>query len=105
MSPIRRTRNRLFRRSASITRSPRTSRTLIVRVTAGVWLMQHGWVKVMAGVNAVAAGALARRGIEPALPLAYLITFLEGVGGFLITIGLFTRPEEGDQVKIGRAHV
>ncbi len=61
-------------------------------MTAGVWLMQHGWVKVMAGVNAVAAGALARRGIEPALPLAYLITFLEGVGGFLITIGLFTRP-------------
>jgi putative oxidoreductase len=65
---------------------------LIVRVTAGVWLVQHGWVKLMAGANAVAAGALARRGIEPALPLAYFIMILEGIGGILITVGLFTRP-------------
>ncbi len=65
---------------------------LIVRVTAGVMLIPHGWTKVMAGATAVAANALSRRGIEPALPLAYLIIFLETIGGILIAIGLFTRP-------------
>ena len=65
---------------------------LIVRVTAGLMLIPHGWPKVMAGASAVAANALSRRGIEPALPLAYLIMFLETIGGIMIAVGLFTRP-------------
>ena len=35
---------------------------------------------------------LSRRGIEPALPLAILIMFLELVGAICITIGFLTRP-------------
>ena len=38
------------------------------------------------------ATSLARRGIEPALPFAYLIMFVELVGGICITIGFLTRP-------------
>jgi putative oxidoreductase len=65
---------------------------LIVRVTAGLMLIPHGWPKVTAGASAVAANVLSRRGIEPSLPLAYLIMFLETIGGIMIAIGLFTRP-------------
>ncbi len=43
-------------------------------------------------VQAVAANTLARRGIEPALPLAYLIMFIESVGAVCIIIGFLTRP-------------
>jgi putative oxidoreductase len=63
----------------------------LIRVTAGVILFTHGWPKLMAGVNAFAAGSLAKRGIEPALPLAYIVVFLETVGAILIILGLFTR--------------
>jgi putative oxidoreductase len=65
---------------------------LIVRVTAGIWLLPHGWAKVSAGVQAVAANALARRGLEPALFWAYVLIVLETLGGVMIAIGLFTRP-------------
>jgi putative oxidoreductase len=63
----------------------------LIRVTAGAILFTHGWPKLMAGVNAFAAGSLAKRGIEPALPLAYIVVFLETVGAILIILGLFTR--------------
>lgn len=64
----------------------------LIRATAGLILLTHGWPKLMLGVQAVAANTLAKRGIEPALPLAYALIFLETVGALLITIGLFTRP-------------
>jgi putative oxidoreductase len=65
---------------------------LIVRATAGLMLLPHGIPKVFTqGVAAFAAAGLARRGIEPALPLAYLIAFLETIGGLCIALGLFTR--------------
>ena len=55
---------------------------LIVRATAGLMLLPHGIPKVFTqGVAAFAAAGLARRGIEPALPLAYVVAFLETVGG------------------------
>jgi hypothetical protein len=38
------------------------------------------------------AGGLARRGIEPSLPLAYLIFFNETIGAICLMIGRFTRP-------------
>lgn len=64
----------------------------LIRATAGIILFTHGWPKLMAGAQAVAAATLAKRGIEPALPLAYVLIFLETVGAICITIGFLTRP-------------
>jgi len=64
---------------------------LLIRLTAGLMLIPHGWPKVQAGVAATAAGALAKRGIEPAEPLAIVIIALETIGGLCIALGLFTR--------------
>lgn len=64
----------------------------LIRVTSGVILFTHGWPKLMGGVQAFAAGSLAKRGIEPALFLAYVVVFLETLGAILIILGLFTRP-------------
>ena len=72
---------------------------LVVRLTAGGMLLLHGIVKTMAvadkGMAAwaagFAAGGLARRGIEPALPLAYAVLAIETIGALLIVLGLFTR--------------
>jgi putative oxidoreductase len=65
---------------------------LVVRLTAGGILLQHGISKLMyASVSGFAAGSLARRGIEPAVPLAYVVFFLETVGAICIILGLFTR--------------
>lgn len=63
----------------------------LVRVTAGLMLIPHGWPKLMAGVGPVAANALARRGIEPAEPLAVILIILETLGGLCVALGLFTR--------------
>jgi putative oxidoreductase len=72
---------------------------LIVRLTAGGMLLVHGIIKAMpmaenglaATLAGFAANILARRGIEPALPLAYVVFFLETVGAVCIMLGLFTR--------------
>jgi putative oxidoreductase len=65
---------------------------LIVRLAVGGTLLVHGWNKLMGpGVAAFASGSLARRGIEPSLPLAYVVFFLETVGAICIMLGLFTR--------------
>ena len=65
---------------------------LLVRVSAGGLLLTHGIIKILTTtVAAHAAGAFARRGIEPALPLAYLVWFIETVGAVCIILGLFTR--------------
>ena len=65
---------------------------LIIRVTAGLMLLPHGIPKVFSqGVAAFAAAGLQKRGIEPALPLAFMVAFLETVGGVCIALGLYTR--------------
>jgi putative oxidoreductase len=65
---------------------------LIVRVTAGGMLLVHGITKLTSSsIAGFASGSLARRGIEPSVPLAYLIFFLETVGAICIILGLFTR--------------
>jgi putative oxidoreductase len=65
---------------------------LVIRLTAGGMLLVHGITKLMnTTVSAFAAGSLARRGIEPALPLAFVVWFLETVGAICIMLGLFTR--------------
>ena len=65
---------------------------LVIRLTAGGMLLVHGITKLTTTtVTAFAAGSLARRGLEPSLPLAYVVFFLETVGAICIILGLFTR--------------
>jgi putative oxidoreductase len=64
---------------------------LLLRVVAGLMLIPHVWPKLMAGPSAVAANAMARRGIEPALLAAYLIIITEVLGAICITVGFLTR--------------
>jgi putative oxidoreductase len=63
----------------------------IIRLTMGGMLLAHGIPKWQAGVAAFATGSLARRGIEPSLPLAYLVIGVETIGAICIALGLFTR--------------
>ena len=43
---------------------------LLMRLTAGLMIIPHGWPKVMAGIGPTAASALAKRGIEVRLDWA-----------------------------------
>ena len=64
----------------------------LLRITAGLMLLPHAWPKFTTfGVAGVAA-SLARRGIEPAWAFAYVIMFVELVGGICVAIGFLTRP-------------
>ena len=65
---------------------------LVVRLTAGGMLLVHGIIKLTtSSIAAFATGSMARRGIEPAVPAAYMIFFLETIGAVCIILGLFTR--------------
>jgi putative oxidoreductase len=65
---------------------------LLVRLTAGGFLLIHGLQKLTGTtITAFAANSMARRGIEPALPAAYAVWFLETVGAVCIMLGLWTR--------------
>jgi putative oxidoreductase len=64
---------------------------LLIRLTAGLMLIPHGWPKLMAGVGPTAANALMKRGIAPAEPLAVALIAIETLGGLCIALGLFTR--------------
>jgi putative oxidoreductase len=65
---------------------------LLVRLTAGGFLLIHGIQKLtLNSIAGFAANSLARRGIEPSVPLAYAVFFLETVGALCIMAGLFTR--------------
>ncbi len=63
----------------------------LVRVTAGLMLVPHGWMKIFGGGIEGLAGYLGKLGLEPAYPLALYIALLELVGGILLALGLFTR--------------
>jgi putative oxidoreductase len=62
----------------------------LLRVVIGYILFMHGWVKVHAGVGAI-AGGMAKNGLEPASFFAYAAMFLETVGAACLIVGLFTR--------------
>ena len=64
---------------------------LIVRLTAGLMLIPHGWTKVLAGIPGV-SGYFTRLGLEPSWMYTIISMFNETVGGILIAIGLATRP-------------
>lgn len=63
----------------------------LVRITAGVMLMPHGWAKLVSGSPAGLAQGLAKMGLEPAYALAVYIGVLELVGGAMLAAGLLTR--------------
>src|SRR6185503_6652902 len=63
----------------------------LIRITAGLMLIPHGWPKLMMGVGATANMALVKRGIAPAEPLAIAPIAIETRGGLCIALGLFTR--------------
>jgi putative oxidoreductase len=62
-----------------------------IRIVVGVMFLMHVSGKLTAGPGAVAANVLAKNGLEPAILWAYVIIFLELVGGVCLIIGLFTR--------------
>ena len=62
----------------------------MIRVAAGGFMLYHGWGKFMGGVTPVAA-IMARNGIVPTTPFAYVVIFLETVGALAIVLGLATR--------------
>ena len=65
---------------------------LVIRITAGGFLLIHGLQKLtLNSIAGFAANSMARRGIEPATAAAYIIFFLETVGAICIVLGLFTR--------------
>src|SRR5450755_4355066 len=63
----------------------------LVRVVVGIMFIMHVQAKLNAGPAAVAAGVMAKHGLEPAIMFAYAAIFLELVGGACVVIGLFTR--------------
>lgn len=65
---------------------------LIVRVTAGAFVLVHGWTKVTVMSHAGLTGYFAKLGLEPAGFWAYYIPFNETVVALLVVVGLLTRP-------------
>lgn len=64
----------------------------LIRFTAGIMLVPHGYAKLFLGGVASAAKGMAAAGLEPALFLAWYIGGLEFFGGILLAVGLLTRP-------------
>ena len=67
----------------------------LVRAVTGVFLMPHGAQKLFgfAGGSIVETATIfAKFGLQPALPLAYLVGCTEFFGGLCILLGVFTRP-------------
>ena len=67
----------------------------VIRIFAGLFLMPHGAQKLFGwfggDINAT-AGFFSQIGLEPALPLAYLVGSVEFFGGAAVAIGFLTRP-------------
>jgi putative oxidoreductase len=64
----------------------------LIRIAVGGTLLTHGVGKLMnQDVAVFAARSMAGRGLEPSLPFAYAVYFLESVGAVMIILGLFTR--------------
>ncbi len=63
----------------------------LVRIVIGIMFLMHVSAKFRLGADAVAANIFAKNGIEPALMWAYVVMFMESVGGVCLIIGLFTR--------------
>ena len=65
---------------------------LLVRVTAGAFVLVHGWTKATVMTHAGLTGYFGKLGLEPAGFWAYYIPFNETVVALLVVVGLWTRP-------------
>ena len=66
-----------------------------IRFFTGLFLVPHGAQKLFGwfgGNIDGTAGFFSQIGLEPALPLAYLVGVTEFFGGLFVAIGLLTRP-------------
>jgi putative oxidoreductase len=64
---------------------------VLVRLTAGLMLIPHGWPKLMAGPVAVGTRVAVPLGFQPGWFWGALLIFLETIGALMIAVGLFTR--------------
>ncbi len=67
----------------------------MIRFFTGLFLMPHGAQKLFGwfgGNIEGTAGFFAKIGLEPALPLAYLVGATEFFGGLFLAVGFLTRP-------------
>ena len=68
---------------------------LIIRLAVGGTLLTHGVNKFMSVTASASiaglAGSFARRGLEPSVPVAYIVLFNETIGAIFLMLGLFTR--------------
>jgi len=62
----------------------------MIRIIVGAILLVHGWAKIKTGATGI-AGYLAKVGIEPSVPFAYVVYINETIGAVCIILGLFTR--------------
>jgi putative oxidoreductase len=63
---------------------------LVVRVIVGIIMALHGWQKLQGG-PANFGQALAGLGVPLPVFMAYVVTFVELVGGILLIVGLLSR--------------
>src|SRR5918997_2670391 len=63
---------------------------LVVRVLVGVIMAAHGWQKLQGGPSGFGQ-ALAGLGVPLPELMAYVVTFVELVGGVLLIVGLLSR--------------
>jgi putative oxidoreductase len=67
---------------------------LLIRVTVGGLLIFHAYISgKLTGDTTIATftASLAKRGLEPAEPLAYVVFFNETIGAVMLIVGLLTR--------------
>jgi putative oxidoreductase len=69
--------------------------TIILRVGAGSVLIPHGLLQLIGASGSIGAATLAQLGTVPGPETAYLIVFLELIGGICVMVGLFTRAFSG----------
>jgi putative oxidoreductase len=64
----------------------------LIRFVTGATLVPHGAQKLFGGDLAGMAQGFSAMGLEPALPLVYLVMITEFFGGICIALGFLTRP-------------
>lgn len=66
---------------------------VMVRVTAGLLLVPHGYAKLFTpGAIEGVAGFMGSLGLVPGLFWAWVIALLEFAGGIMLAVGFLTRP-------------
>ena len=64
----------------------------LIRIVAGLNLVPFGWHKLTGPLFDADVQLFHQLGFEPAVPLAWFVTGLEFIGGFMLAAGLLTRP-------------